>query len=52
VARLITALATAIEEVEARIRPNMTGDLVAAKALMSAARRIQQRNEGEALHAR
>ena len=52
VARLIAALATAIEEVEARIRPNMTGDLVAAKALMSAARRIQQRNEGEALHAR
>jgi formiminotetrahydrofolate cyclodeaminase len=52
VARLITALATAIEEVEARIRPNVTGDLVAAKALMSAARRIQQRNESEALHAR
>jgi hypothetical protein len=52
VARLIATLATIIEEIEARIRPNMTGDLVAAKALMGAARRIQQRDEDEALQVR
>jgi hypothetical protein len=52
IAQLIAALATALNEVEPRIRPNMSGDLVAAKALMSAARRIQRRNEGEALQAR
>ena len=52
VAQLITVLATAINEIEPRIRPNMSGDLVAAKALMSAARRSQRRNEGEALQAR
>jgi hypothetical protein len=46
---LIATLATAIDEIEARIRPNMTGDLVAAKALIDAARRIQERNEAEAL---
>ena len=52
VSRLIATLATIIEEIEARIRPNMTGDLVAAKALMGAARRIQQRDEDEALQVR
>jgi hypothetical protein len=52
VAKLIAALTTAIDGVEARIRPNMTGDLVAAKALIDAARRIQQRDEDEALQVR
>jgi hypothetical protein len=52
VAQLIAELATAIDEVEARVRPNMTGDLVAAKALIGAARRIQERNEFEALQVR
>jgi hypothetical protein len=51
-AQLIAALASAIDEIEARIRPNMTGDLVAAKALMVAARRIQERDEDEALQVR
>jgi len=50
--RLIAALATAIDEIEARIRPNMTGDLVAARALVGAARCIQERNEAEALRVR
>jgi formiminotetrahydrofolate cyclodeaminase len=31
-AQLSTALATAIDKVEARIRPNITGDLIAAKS--------------------
>ena len=52
VARLIAALGTAIDTIEARVRPNMTGDLVAARALMSAAHRIQERNEAEAREAR
>jgi hypothetical protein len=51
-AQMIAALATAIHEVEARIRLNMAGDLVAAKALIDAARRIQQRNENEVLQVR
>jgi hypothetical protein len=51
-AHLITALESAIHAIEARIRPNVTGDLIAAKALISAARRIQERNEVEALDAR
>jgi Formiminotransferase-cyclodeaminase len=52
VAQLIAALATAINEIEGSIRPNMTGDVVAAKALIVAARRIQERNEDEALQVR
>ena len=52
VAQLIARLATIIEQIEARIRSNMTGDLVAAKALMGAARRIQQRDEDEAVQVR
>ncbi len=51
-AELIATLATIIEQIEVRIRPNMTGDLVAAKALMGAASRIQQRDEDEALQVR
>lgn len=49
-AHLIAALASAIDAIEARIRPNMAGDLVAARALASAASRIQERNEAEALN--
>jgi formiminotetrahydrofolate cyclodeaminase len=52
VARLIAALETAIDEIDAKIMPNMTGDLVAAKALIAAARSIQESNEGEALQLR
>jgi hypothetical protein len=52
VAHLLAALEAAIAEIGARIVPNMTGDLVAAKALIGAARRIQLRNEDEALHLR
>jgi len=50
--RLIGAMVSAIDAIEARIRPNMTGDLVAARALVDAARRIQERNEAEALRVR
>jgi hypothetical protein len=50
--QLIAALASAIDEIEARIRPNMTGDLIAARAMVDAARRIQERNEAEALRIR
>jgi hypothetical protein len=52
VAHLIAGLATTIDAIEERIRPNMTGDLIAARALMSAARCIQERNEAEALAGR
>jgi hypothetical protein len=48
-AHLIAALTTAIDAIESRVRRNMTGDLVAARALASAASRIQERNESEAL---
>jgi hypothetical protein len=49
---LIVTLQAAIDIIEPRIQPNMSGDLVAAKALAAAARRIQERNEGEALQLR
>ena len=52
VAHLIATLVTTIDTVEARVRPNMTGDLIAARALISAAQRIQERNEAEALEGR
>lgn len=47
VAQLIAALSEGITRVEARIRPNMAGDVTAARALLDAARRIQRRNEAE-----
>lgn len=47
-ARLVNALLVTISEVEPRIKPNMVGDLAAAKALASAARTIQANNEAEA----
>jgi len=50
--RLIGALTGAIDEVAVKIRPNMIGDVVAARALAAAAKRIQERNEGEALQLR
>jgi hypothetical protein len=49
VGRLIAALAAEVDHIEPRIRSNMRGDLIAARSLIDAARRIQQRNEGEAL---
>jgi hypothetical protein len=47
-ARLINALLVTISEVEPFIRPNMIGDLIAAKSLASAAKTIQTTNEAEA----
>ena len=47
-ARLINALLVTIGEVEPFIRPNMVGDLIAAKSLASAAKTIQMTNEAEA----
>jgi hypothetical protein len=47
-ARLINALLVTISEVEPFIRPNMVGDLIAAKSLASAAKMIQMTNEAEA----
>jgi Formiminotransferase-cyclodeaminase len=47
-ARLIDALFLMIEEVEPHVRPSTTGDLIAARALATAARTIQSVNEAEA----
>jgi formiminotetrahydrofolate cyclodeaminase len=47
-ARLINALLVTIGEVEPFIRPNMAGDLIAAKSLACAAKTIQVTNEAEA----
>lgn len=47
-ARLVNALLVTIREVEPFIRPNMAGDLTAAKSLASAASTIQRANEAEA----
>lgn len=46
---LILMLEAAIVAVESRVQPNMAGDILAAKALATAAQKIQERNEGEAL---
>ena len=46
-ARLIHALSKTIRDVEPFIRPNMRGDLTAAKSLMRAAKTIQTGNEAE-----
>ena len=48
VGRLIAALDSEIEGVETLIRANMKGDLIAARALISAARRIQENDALEA----
>jgi hypothetical protein len=47
--QLISKLTAAINEVAPRIQLNMAGDVVAGRALIGAARQIQQRNEGETL---
>jgi formiminotetrahydrofolate cyclodeaminase len=47
-ARLVNALLLTISDVEAFIRPNMVGDLTAAKSLAGAAKAIQIANEAEA----
>ena len=47
-ARLVNALLVTISEVEPFIRPNMVGDLIAAKSLAGAAKTIQTTNEAEA----
>jgi Formiminotransferase-cyclodeaminase len=49
---LVAVLTLAIEQVEPKIQANMVGDLIAAKALASAAQRIQQQNAAEALKSR
>lgn len=46
-ARLVNALLVTINEIEPFIRPNMAGDLIAAKALARAAKTIQATNEAE-----
>jgi len=52
VAHLIAALESGINEVEALVRSNVTGDLLAARALLAAARRIQENDERESLQNR
>ena len=48
-AQLIARLASGIDQIEARVRVNMRGDVSAARSLIDAARSIQQNNEAEAL---
>ena len=48
VAHLIAALGCAIDEIEPLIRMSVIGDLVAARALLGAARQIQENDEREA----
>ncbi len=47
-AHLIDALTAVIEDLEPRVKSSMAGDLIAAKALAAAARKIQSTNEAEA----
>jgi formiminotetrahydrofolate cyclodeaminase len=47
-AHLIDALVAIIDDLESHVRSSMTGDLIAAKSLASAARTIQSTNEAEA----
>jgi formiminotetrahydrofolate cyclodeaminase len=46
--RLIDILADALDKVAAQVEPSMVGDVVAARALMDAARKIQLTNSAEA----
>ena len=48
IGRLITVLSDVIEKIAPHIAANMTGDLVAARALADAARKIQATNSSEA----
>jgi hypothetical protein len=45
---LIDVVSTTVDELAPHIEPNMAGDLVAAHALLDAARRIQSANLAEA----
>ena len=47
-ARVIDVLSEVIEQAAPHIEPNMTGDLIAARALTEAARKIQAANSTEA----
>jgi Formiminotransferase-cyclodeaminase len=47
-AHLVNALLITIREVEPFIRPNVLGDLIAARSLASAAKTIQTTNEAQA----
>jgi methenyltetrahydrofolate cyclohydrolase len=47
-ARLIDVVSATVDELAPHIEPNMAGDLVAARALVDAARRIQSANLAEA----
>jgi formiminotetrahydrofolate cyclodeaminase len=49
---LIGRMTAVITEVAPRIQPNMAGDVVAGRALLAAARQIQQRNVDETLSLR
>ena len=49
---LITKLTGTIDAIAPRIQANMSGDIVAAKALVEAGQRIQDRNEAETLKLR
>jgi formiminotetrahydrofolate cyclodeaminase len=46
--RLIDILAETLDKVAAQVEPGMVGDVVAARALMDAARKIQLTNSAEA----
>lgn len=48
IAHLIDVVAAVVAEVAPHIQPNMAGDLVAARALLDAARKIQATNSTEA----
>ena len=48
IARLTDVLAATIGEIAPEIEPQMSGDLVAARALLEAARTVQQSNSAEA----
>jgi Formiminotransferase-cyclodeaminase len=50
--RLISRLTIVLDDIAPRIQPNMAGDLVAGRALVAAAQRIQQRNASEIAVAR
>ena len=52
VTQLIEALLTIIRTIERRVAANMSGDLIAAKALAEAAHKIQSANERETEKAR
>jgi formiminotetrahydrofolate cyclodeaminase len=48
IARLIEVVSLVVKQVEPHTEPNMAGDLLAANALLDAARRIQSTNSTEA----